>query len=413
MGISVTGHGKKNPNGFVHRKIVNDNVTTTYTFYDIDTGLKDSLPDIGSSSGLSNKIGTPTGDSSGVQLYYLEFASNSLSTGIAGVRVNRIADTTKNGSTYLTYQVKISLDQNPGHRQMTLGAPSLFNADAAFYFSSLGVSSIGGANGGAAIAGNGYIAGTAFRDCLNGGDGNDTLDGKGGKDYMRGGNGNDTYIVYDLNTQIDEAPQTGIETVISYVDWSLGKRMIASPDGTFFTSDELTATGLDNLTLRGTAINGTGNELNNAIEGNNLNNNLTGGLGNDTLVGGLGNDTLSGGEGSDVLNGFGTVASNASQFDYLTGGAGTDYFVLGGAWGVSYVEPGDGYAIIQDWTTADRIQVRNIGSYSLDSSKSVSGIGGAAKDTEIYFTDASGNRDRIAIIVDSTDVKISRDFKFV
>lgn len=58
---------------------------------------------------------------------------------------------------------------------------------------------------------------------------------------------------------------------------------------------------VENLNLIGvTAINGTGNTLNNIIIGNSGNNILSGGVGNDTLDGGLGNDTVSGGEGNDT-----------------------------------------------------------------------------------------------------------------
>ena len=58
---------------------------------------------------------------------------------------------------------------------------------------------------------------------------------------------------------------------------------------------------LENLTLTGTtAINGTGNSLNNRITGNAANNTLIGGAGNDTLDGGTGKDSLNGGTGNDT-----------------------------------------------------------------------------------------------------------------
>ncbi|MFN7657674.1 MAG: calcium-binding protein, partial [Dolichospermum sp.] len=47
---------------------------------------------------------------------------------------------------------------------------------------------------------------------------------------------------------------------------------------------------VENLTLTGTAANGTGNAGNNVITGNGANNILNGGAGIDTLIGGLGND---------------------------------------------------------------------------------------------------------------------------
>ncbi|WAJ31339.1 calcium-binding protein [Jeongeupella avenae] len=69
---------------------------------------------------------------------------------------------------------------------------------------------------------------------------------------------------------------------------------------------------VENLTLTGTAISGTGNELANKITGNAQNNILVGGAGNDTLNGGAGNDTLWGGAGRDTL----------------VGGAGADRFAF-------------------------------------------------------------------------------------
>lgn len=58
------------------------------------------------------------------------------------------------------------------------------------------------------------------------------------------------------------------------------------------------------------AINGTGNALNNVLAGNGANNTLTGAAGNDTLDGGAGSDALAGGTGNDIY--------------VLAGGSGTD-----------------------------------------------------------------------------------------
>jgi Ca2+-binding RTX toxin-like protein len=143
--------------------------------------------------------------------------------------------------------------------------------------------------------GNDSLNGSNDNDVLYGGAGNDTLTGGAGIDTLGGGSGNDTYSVDNLNDVINETSAiiTEIDLVNSAVNWTLSNY-------------------LENLTLTGSsAINGTGNTLNNTITGNSGNNNLDGGIGNDTLIGGSGNDLLKGGSGSDRL----------------TGGTGSDRFI--------------------------------------------------------------------------------------
>ncbi len=160
--------------------------------------------------------------------------------------------------------------------------------------------------------GNDNLRGSVGNDTLDGGEGNDTLDGGTGDDQLSGGAGNDTYVIDSANDSIIEEANAGTDTVNSAISWTLGEN-------------------LENLTLTGSsAIDGTGNTLNNTITGNAANNtlfgaegndNLRGGTGDDMLDGGLGNDTLLGGEGNDMLIGsFGN--------DVLTGNAGADSFIF-------------------------------------------------------------------------------------
>ncbi|MEH1911183.1 MAG: hypothetical protein V7L05_05820 [Nostoc sp.] len=58
--------------------------------------------------------------------------------------------------------------------------------------------------------------------------------------------------------------------------------------------------------------------------------------GNDSLYGGSGDDLLYGGAGNDRLDGYST---SGTEYDTLVGGDGSDTFVLGGSWGVSYQSP--------------------------------------------------------------------------
>ncbi|WP_237168755.1 M10 family metallopeptidase C-terminal domain-containing protein [Paracoccus shandongensis] len=110
--------------------------------------------------------------------------------------------------------------------------------------------------------------------------------------------GNDTYVT-DGRDRITEAVGAGIDLVKSSASYALGAN-------------------LENLVLTGTtALNGTGNGLDNRITGNAAANILKGGGGNDVLSGRAGADRLLGDAGDDILNG-------GSGGDRLVGGRGQD-----------------------------------------------------------------------------------------
>ncbi|MCW5662668.1 MAG: hypothetical protein KIT35_02435 [Piscinibacter sp.] len=142
--------------------------------------------------------------------------------------------------------------------------------------------------GSAAINGNGnalnnVLTGNAGNNSLNGGTGNDTINGGAGADTMIGGAGNDTIVVDNAGDVVTEGSGGGTDTVQASRTWTLGAN-------------------LENLTLTGSsAINGTGNGLNNVLTGNAANNVLNGGIGNDTMRGGAGNDTYDVNVLSDVI----------------------------------------------------------------------------------------------------------------
>lgn len=107
-----------------------------------------------------------------------------------------------------------------------------------------------------------------------GGAGDDLLDGGSGYDNMYGGLGNDTYVVDSSVDLVFERVDEGIDTVISYRNYSTLEANV------------------ENLTL--------GIDLSASLEGNDLNNRIIGGVGNDRLDGRGGDDALFGNGGIDV-----------------------------------------------------------------------------------------------------------------
>lgn len=138
---------------------------------------------------------------------------------------------------------------------------------------------------------NNVLNGNAGNDYLLGGDGDDTLDGGLGMDTLEGGKGSDTYLMNNTQDQIIETPnQEDQDQIIATVNYDLSR----SPN-------------VEILTLKGkSAIEGTGNDLNNALQendGGNVANKFDGMGGDDTINGEGGDDTLIGGDGNDDLDG--------------------------------------------------------------------------------------------------------------
>ncbi len=152
--------------------------------------------------------------------------------------------------------------------------------------------------------GNDSLWGWEGNDYLVGDDGNDRLFGGPGNDTMTGGAGNDTYVVGSAGDVIVEVAGKSVDTVQAFTSYTLPAQV-------------------ENLIVYETALNGTGNALNNAIFGNSLDNTLAGLGGNDSLDGGSGADSCvfseTGAANCDTIIGFSHASDTIVLTDLLDG----------------------------------------------------------------------------------------------
>ena len=190
------------------------------------------------------------------------------------------------------------------------------------------------------LTGNNAIDGTgnSLNNILTGNSAANVLTGGAGADTLLGGAGDDTYVVDQAGDVVTEQANEGIDLVQSSVDYTLGAN-------------------LENLTLTGSAVNGTGNSLNNVLtDVSGVTNVLAGGAGDDTYVVGTGDTAVeAANEGTDLVqsrvdytlganlehltltgsavNGTGNSLNNVltgnSAANVLTGGAGDDTYGVG------------------------------------------------------------------------------------
>ncbi|MFB2916913.1 hypothetical protein [Aerosakkonema funiforme] len=174
------------------------------------------------------------------------------------------------------------------------------------------------------------------------------------------------------------------------------------------------ASGAADDTISGGAANdkisgGDGNDL---LLGNSDSDILNGGRGNDSVFGGTGGDRVFGDEGDDILTGAdAAVGRGFGEIDPLTGGVGSDRFVLGVTEGTFYSDGnisssgiGD-YALITDFNALeDTIQLSGSkSSYSLGESPT-----GLTAGTAIFLNESLP--ELIAIVQGSTSLSLSANY---
>src|SRR3569623_1138509 len=191
---------------------------------------------------------------------------------------------------------------------------------------------------------------------------------------MSGGAGNDTYLVDNGSDVVTENLNEGIDTVQSSITYIQGANV-------------------ENLTLTGTAaINGSGNALDNVLTGNSADNTLDGGIGADTVLAGISfvlcaneeNLTLSGTAANGTGNAFNNsiignagdnVIDGAVGADTMSGGAGNDTYIVDNTNDVVTENLGEGTDTVQSSLTYTL--GANFENLTLTGSNAINGTGNA------------------------------------
>jgi choice-of-anchor C domain-containing protein len=241
--------------------------------------------------------------------------------------------------------------------------------------------------------GDDYLIGDDGNDSLDGQGGNDTLEGRGGNDTLLGGTGNDViYTGLGIDT-VDGGE--GIDHLI--VDYSSLTTPVSSiysnGSGSINTTDnQVTYDRIDRLTL----ITGSNQDF------------LAGTTGSDSLDGQAGNDTLLGVDSHSLTPGL-------NEIDTMTGGTGSDRFILGDESWWSYDDRNHSsngatdYALIQDFSSIEDDIVQ------LHGDKSYYRLETVNNDTHLYLDQPVGEPDElIAIFANLTGLELNSEaFVFI
>lgn len=274
------------------------------------------------------------------------------------------------------------------------------------------------------LGGNDQITTYGGDDLVWGGEGSDQINTGSGSDYLFGDGGNDVIVVKNgRDIVFGGTGSDRITTELTLFSLPARNSQLNGDAGNDVISGSGTLNGGDGIDL----LSGWG-ILNGDTGADRLTSSNTftplfidifnGGSGNDSITASDGQDILDGGEGNDVLDGYGNFFRRSGQravdIDRLTGGAGQDNFVLGGAGDPTssnlfpfYLESESFATIVDFQLQQDRITLQG----SADQYRLVAGAGG----TRILYSNSQlgVTNELIAVIANVTSGLSLKSASFV
>ena len=212
---------------------------------------------------------------------------------------------------------------------------------------------------------------------ITGGNSNDYIVGSRGFDTLDGGGGFNTLDYSGLGRAVKILPRGkidksgfGTDTVNNFSKIIGATNQANSIDASVGADAASLNVNLANNSL-GINIPGFGSQQFEVINfvnvtGSKNNDTIVGGNVDSKLVGGGGNDTVSGGSGNDRITGTNRTARGVGEVDSLSGGGGSNKFILGDNRGAYYLGGGSSdYAMINDFNLfSDSIDLGSLRNYS-------------------------------------------------